>query len=156
MPPDPPAAGTGPPTPPENVRRWLTAAAVFAAGALAGGLVTGLTGLAGSQPAPGSTAPPPAASRPQASTQAGQVTANLACVKAINEATSVQNALRNFGLAAQRLNASKIDQIVRQLEPIQTRLNADSRACQIITRRPDGSLVTTRPAAPASIATPTP
>lgn len=68
----------------------------------------------------------------------------------------MQAALRNFGLAAQQLNAAKVDQIVRRLEPIQARLTADSRACRIVTRRPDGSLVTTRPAAPASTASPTP
>ena len=81
---------------------------------------------------------------------------NTSCVNAISDAQEVRDQLRELGLAAQQLNAGKLDQIVRQLEPVQNRLDADSRACQIVTHLPGGTPVTSRPAAPASSASPTP
>ena len=151
MHPKPPAAGTRTPARRERARKWLTAAAIFAAGALAAGLPAGLLS-SGSSPG-GSPSPSTA---PSSTSGGGQVSVSTSCVKAISDAHKVRDQLRELGLAAQQLNAGKLDQIVRQLEPVQNRLDADSRACQIVTHLPGGTPVTSRPAAPASSASPTP
>lgn len=150
MHPEPPAAGPRTPARREHARKWLAAAAIFAAGALAAGLPAGLLS-SGSSPG-GSPTPSTAPS----STGGGQVSVNASCVNAISDAQEVRDQLRELGLAAQQLNAGKLDQIVRQLEPVQNRLDADARACQIVTHLPGGTPVTSRPSAPASSASPTP
>ena len=152
MPPKPPA-----PAPPsaarrERARKWLAAAAIFAAGALTVGLPVGL--LSGGSPPRRGPEPSAAATGPSASGAAGQVTVNTSCIEAIHDAQTVRAQLNKLGQAAQQLNFGQLDQVVRKLEPIQNRLSADSRACRIVTQLPGGSQVTSRPAVPATPASP--
>lgn len=147
MPPTPPAAGSRALARGERARRWLTAAAIFAAGALAAGLPAGLLS---SGPGPSAGGSPAPSAAPSGISPGGQASVNNSCIKAIRDAQAVRAQLPGLGLAAQQLSASKLDQIVRQLEPVQNRLNADSRACRIVTHLPNGTPVTSQPATPAS------
>jgi hypothetical protein len=81
---------------------------------------------------------------------------NTSCIEAIHDAQTVRAQLDKLGQAAQQLNFGQLDQVVRKLEPIQSRLSADSRACRIVTQLPGGSQVTSRPAVPATPASPGP
>jgi hypothetical protein len=152
MPPKPPAAAAPSPAPRERARKWLAAAAIFAAGALTAGLPVGL--LSGGSPPGHGPEPSAAAPGPRASGAAGQVTVNTPCIQAIHDAQTVRAQLDKLGRAAQQLNFGQLDQIVRKLEPIQNRLSTDSRACRIVTQLPGGSQVTSRPALPATPASP--
>jgi hypothetical protein len=151
MPPKPPAAAAPSPARRGRARKWLAAAAIFAAGALTVGLPVGL--LSGGSPT-GPGPEPSAAPGPGASGAAGQVTVNTSCIQAIRDAQTVRAQLNKLGRAAQQLNFGQLDQVIRKLEPIQNRLDADSRACRIVTQLPGGSQVTSRPALPATPASP--
>ena len=115
-------------------------------GALVGGLVVGLAGggsssevglpAATSSAATGTPGPSPAGS----GGATGEVTVNAACVRAVNDAQDTYAAINDLADAASSLNAARLDEIVRRLQPLQRRLEADLRACRVATRLPDGSV----------------
>jgi len=89
-----------------------------------------------------------------------QIVVNEACLRAINEGQDAYNAINKIGDAVRDLNLTTLDDIIRQLQPLQGALRADVSGCHVTSRLPDGSLIstalpTTSPAVTPSVA-PTP
>ncbi|HEY6744345.1 MAG TPA: hypothetical protein VI357_01375 [Mycobacteriales bacterium] len=121
--------------------RWL-AVGTFVLGAVAGGVVVGLAS-AGSEAVPAAAATTEAAAPNVPGPQAtGEVSVNAACLRAINDAQDTYGAIDDLADAARTLNAARLDEIIRRLQPLQRRLEQDLRDCQVATRLPDGSVST--------------
>lgn len=158
--------------------RWWLAAGAFVLGLLAGVVITGLliqgppSSVAGPTGVPGTTTSSETASTTGPSSMASpssgasvQIVVNDACLRAINEAQDAYNAINKIGDAVRQFNLSTLDDIIRQLQPLQGALRNDVSACHVTARLPDGSLIsTTLPQestilattpAPVSTATPT-
>ncbi|RFU23258.1 hypothetical protein D0Z06_01020 [Geodermatophilus marinus] len=58
---------------------------------------------------------------------------NNACLGALNAAQDAYLALDDLGRAAMDLDAARLDEVVRRLQPVQTQLEADLEACQVTT-----------------------
>jgi predicted secreted protein len=58
---------------------------------------------------------------------------NPACLQVINEAQEISNILSGVGQAATDVDLQRLDDIVRQLQPIEPQLAADLRACKVDT-----------------------
>lgn len=131
--------------------RWWLAAGGFVVGLFVGGIAVGLAAdgsstdvgapAATTAPAPGSPAPSAGAT--------GQVVVNSACLRAVNDAQDAYGAVNDLADAASSLNAARLDEIVRRLQPLQSRLQQDLRGCQVVTRLPDGSVSSGPPPSPA-------
>lgn len=143
---------------PADVRRraagWWLAAGTFVIGVFVGGVVVGLaaggSSDAVSRPAASSPAgPDPGVAAPAAT---GQVTVNGACLRAINDAQDTYAAIDDLAEAARTVNAARLDEVVRRLQPLQRRLQQDLAACRVTTRLPDGSVSS----GPVPTPTPTP
>lgn len=129
---------------------WL-AAGTFVLGLLAGVLLAGLLGqdppvapgaedpstvsLPGSQP----TTPPEGA---------GGTRVNEACLRAINAAQDIAAAVEDLGTAAAALDAAQLDEAIRQLQPLQERLQASTADCQVTETPSTEPAPTPSPAAP--------
>lgn len=153
--------------------RWWLAAGAFVLGLLAGVVITGLliqgppSSVAGPTGVPGTTTSSETASTTGPSSMASpssgasvQIVVNDACLRAINEAQDAYNAINKIGDAVRDLNLTTLDDIIRQLQPLQGALRADVSGCHVTSRLPDGSLIstalpTTSPAVTPSVA-PTP
>lgn len=163
-----PAEPTTPPKAPRKNRatRWWLAAGTFVVGLLAGAVIAGL--LSEGSPTPQAGSGPPSAT-PGGSGPAGttvsaaasgsgataQVTVNDACLRAVNAARDAYTAINDIGDAAGQLNISRLEEIIRTLQPLQTSLTGDVDACRITTRLPDGSIISgTIPDAPTVSAAP--
>lgn len=140
--------------------RWWWAAGAFVVGVFVGAVLVGL--LSEGSPTSAATAPTPSApSAPSAA--AGQspasspspgivdptVSVNDACLRAVNAAQDAYAAISDVGDAARGLNAARLDEIVRQLQPLQAQLRDNVAACRVVTTLPDGSSVVTTPSPPA-------
>lgn len=131
-------------------------------GLFVGGIVVGLlssgssTSQAGSPTGGGapSVSGSPRASVSPSSGATAQINVNDACLRAINAAQDAYAALNDVGDAARQLNATRLDEIVRRLQPLQSRLRNDVQACRVVTRLPDGSTLTSPP--PAIAPSPSP
>lgn len=131
--------------------RWWVAAVTGIGGLLVGILVAALllaatpqfgtgpdqqtTGGAEQQPTGRSTVPVTAEAR-----------VNAACLRVINEAQDVVRVLSGADQAVSDVDLQRLDDIVRRLQPIDTRLQRDLRACRVDTSIAAGS--TARPASP--------
>lgn len=120
------------------VPRWWVTITLLGVGILAGVLLVGLLNasrpdfsVAGSGQTPGA--------EPTSVTSAGQIPVaaearvNAACLRAINEAESVTGVLVNVPSATQEVDLQRLDDLVRQLQPLQPRLEADLRDCRVST-----------------------
>ncbi|GGL92958.1 hypothetical protein [Nakamurella endophytica] len=128
--------------------RWWLAAATFVLGLVVGAVVVGL--LSEGSPAPVAT---PATTSPSAvspSTSAmpapssgatAEVSVNDACLRAINEAQDAYALVQDVADAVRSLNASRLDDIIRRLQPLQQNLRNDVTACRVTTRLPNGATV---------------
>ncbi|MGY1707905.1 hypothetical protein ACI8AC_00145 [Geodermatophilus sp. SYSU D00758] len=58
---------------------------------------------------------------------------NDACLGALNAAQDAYLAVDELGRAAMDLDAARLDEVVRRLQPVQTQLEADLEACQVTT-----------------------
>jgi hypothetical protein len=149
-------AGTRSPEPERRGRRavrWWLAAAAFVAGVVVGGILVGLVSEGpvavpdDGTAEPGSAQGPAPATGPTGSPAAGtaEVVVNDSCLRALNAAQDVYGAVNDLGGAASELDLTRLDQVIRQLQPIQQRLQDDIRNCEVVTRLPGGSAVTSRP-----------
>jgi hypothetical protein len=162
------------PRSPRRAARWWLAAGTFVLGLAAGVIITGLLASDSSIPIAGRTVSPDTAlsstavvgsmaSSSSSSSAPGasvQIVVNEACLRAINEGQDAYNAINKIGDAVRDLNLTTLDDIIRQLQPLQGALRADVSGCHVTSRLPDGSLIstalpTTSPAVTPSVA-PTP
>jgi hypothetical protein len=107
----------------------------FVLGVLAGALLVGLLGQdpptapVGQGAPPTETAPgsrPPSTADPTDGTQV-----NAACLRAINAAQDIAAAVDDVGAAAAALDAARLDEVVRRLQPLQQRLEENTADCQV-------------------------
>ena len=130
-------SGSAYPTAPGEPRRrsrWWIAAITFIAGVLTGIVTVGLlqTGKpdfvrAAEAAAEQSSTPSDFPSVPVAAS--AQV--NAACLRVINEAQDVYSILTGVDEAAADVDLQRLDDIVRQLQPVEARLGRDLVACRI-------------------------
>lgn len=137
--------------PPNNTRRstpawaWWLAAAAFVVGVAVGAVTVGLLSegssdrqaMTAQDPTTATSNPtqtPDAASSAAAS---GQVTVNQACLDAVTAAQAAYSAIDDIAEAAQQLDARRLDEIVRSLQPLQDQLTDNVDACNITATLPD-------------------
>ena len=146
-------AGRGPSA---RVRRsrWWGTVAVFVAGLVVGVLTVGLLNAT----TPDFLAQSPGAAEPTSGSGRGgpgtvPVTAearvNAACLRVINEAQDVSTILTGVDDAVTDVDLQQLDDIVRQLQPLQPRLQRDLLDCQVDTGLATGQNPT-RDSTPAS------
>ncbi|MGY1780629.1 hypothetical protein [Geodermatophilus sp. SYSU D01036] len=130
---------------------WL-AAGTFVVGLLVGALLVGLLGqdppaAPAAQPDRPTTAGP---ATPPAETTGGvdETRVNAACLRAINAAQDIAATVDELGAAAAALDAARLDEVIRRLQPLQQRLREDSADCEV--SEPASS------SPPPATATPTP
>ncbi|MGY2127592.1 hypothetical protein [Blastococcus sp. SYSU DS0617] len=119
--------------------RWWAAGLAFVVGLLAGALLVGLLSGGGTVPpaatgdATGTTAPGDADASPgdEPVDTAGEVVVNAACLRTVNAAQDVFDVVDDLGEALSELNAGRLDQIVRQLQPLQDRLEVNLAECNV-------------------------
>jgi hypothetical protein len=149
--PTPSPAGARRPSP--ALRRWL-AAVTFVVGLFLGGIVVGLLSDDPSLPPVGTMAEPPASagaeptaapSRGSGTAGTAEVVVNDACLRAVNAAQDVSGAIDDLGQAAAELNAARLDEVIRRLQPLQGRLQENLEGCKVVTSLPDGSTATSLP-----------
>lgn len=124
--------------------RWWAAGLTFVVGLLVGGLLVGLlsggsttSGGAGDEvpavDAPATDAPDGAdatgGAEPTGAT--GEVAVNASCLRTINAAQDVFEAVQGLGEALTELDARRLDEIVRELQPLQRRLETDLEDCDV-------------------------
>jgi hypothetical protein len=127
--------------------RWWTLTGVFVLGLLVGALMVGL--LAGGSPVPpgaaagGATTPgaggSAGATAESPSGATGELVVNDACLRAINAAQDTVDVVEGIGEAISAFNAARLDEIVRQLQPLQRRLQENVQACEVEGRLPSAS-----------------
>jgi hypothetical protein len=130
--------------------RWL-AAGTFVLGLVVGALLVGLLGQA--PPVPRSAqeaAPAPAAGPTSTAGPAGGVGIDPDCLRALNAAQDIAATVDDLGAAAAALDAARLDEVVRRLQPLQARLGESRAACEA-----SGSL-SSEGAEPTEEAEPTP
>jgi hypothetical protein len=70
---------------------------------------------------------------------------NDACLRSINAAQDVYQQLGDLADAAQNLDAARLDEVIQQLQPLESRLRTSVPDCQVTTKLPDGSVLTGAP-----------
>ena len=121
--------------------RWWAAGLTFVVGLLAGGLIVGLLGGGATIPSGADVAGTPtteSGGAPQSDSGApagatGEVAVNAACLRAVNAAQDVFDVVQNLGEALSSFNAGRLDEIVRQLQPLQERLKSNLEDCDVAT-----------------------
>lgn len=138
---------------PRRALRWWLSAATFVVGLFVGAVLVGLAAggsitLPARGTATGSAAAPSAAAPSSGSTE---IVVNDACLKALQAAQDVYGTVDQLRQAVSRFNASRLDELVRQLGALQSRLRDDIGSCNVATRLPNGSTVPgTPPASPTA------
>ncbi len=114
-------------------RTGLVLAVVFALGLVAGAVTVGLLGgtaapatVPAEEPVEGGLLPDVAV--PTAGTQ---FRVTPPCLRAVNAAQDASAAVEDLGEAAAALDAARLDEVVRRLQPLQAQLEADLAACQV-------------------------
>ena len=121
--------------------RWWAAGLAFVVGLFAGALLVGV--LAGGAAIPSGAdavgAPTTASTGAQPSDSGapagatGEVAVNAACLRAVNAAQDVFDVVQNLGEALSSFNAGRLDEIVRELQPLQERLRSNLQDCDVAT-----------------------
>lgn len=113
--------------------RWWFSVIIFGAGMVVGVVLVGLLNVSTPAFTPETTAAD-TFPRPQASLEvAAQARVNAACLRVINEAQDVHRALDGVGEAATDVDLQRLDDIVRQLQPVEPRLREDLANCSVDT-----------------------
>lgn len=119
--------------------RWLVAGS-FVLGVVVGVLLVGLLRLGNpefpSATAPSATLVPSGSATASSSTTVGggaEAQVNASCLRVIEEAQQVYDIITGVREAAADVDLRKLDEIVRQLQPIQTRLGSDLSECKVDT-----------------------
>ncbi|MGH3338992.1 MAG: hypothetical protein ACRDPL_09215 [Propionibacteriaceae bacterium] len=119
--------------PSQRRSRWWIAVLTFVAGVVVGVLIVGF--LYKSTPdSPAALSAPPTSPSPadgQGAPAAASAQVNAACLRVINEAQDVAAILSEVGPAITAVNLQQLDDIVRRLQSIQTRLDEDLRDCKV-------------------------
>lgn len=138
--------------------RWWIAALTFVVGVVVGVLAVGLLDIrtpdfsAPPVSAP-STAPSPAGGQSVPGAASAEV--NAACLRVINEAHDVSVILSEVGPAASAVDLQQLDDIVRQLQSIQPRLDRDLADCKVKADIATPSAEPSASSTPSPAATPT-
>jgi hypothetical protein len=118
---------------PKRRSRWWIATLTFVAGVAIGVLIVGFLDRSTSDfPAPqsaSSTSPSPVVDQGEPAAASAQV--NAACLRVINHAQDISTILSEVGPAITAVNLQQLDDIVRRLQSIQTRLEVDLRDCKV-------------------------
>jgi hypothetical protein len=127
---------------------WL-AAGTFVVGLVAGAL---LGGLLGQDPPVAPTAqeaqPTGAAPGSPPTGTADGTRVNAACLRAINAAQDIAATVDDLGAAAAALDAARLDEVIRRLQPLQQRLQENSADCEVAGPPTGGRTPTSPPASP--------
>ncbi len=144
--------------PAKSASRWWVAAVTFVAGVVVGVLAVGLLAVgkpdfvsaAENGPSAGATQAVPTGVETAGVT--GSAVVNVACLRVINEAQDVYTALTGVDQAVRDVDLQQLDDIVRQLQPIEPRLQRDLLDCRVDTSVETGPTVppTGPPTAPAT------
>jgi hypothetical protein len=118
---------------PKRRSRWWIAALTFVAGIVIGVLIVGFldwssSDFSAAQSAP-STSPSPVVGQSEPAAASAQV--NAACLRVIHHAQDISTILGEVGPAITAVNLQQLDDIVRRLQSIQTRLEVDLRDCKV-------------------------
>ena len=118
---------------PKRGSRWWIAALTFVAGVAIGVLIVGFlnrstSDFSAAKSAP-STSPSPVVGQSEPAAASAQV--NAACLRVINHAQDISTILSEVGPAITAVNLQQLDDIVRRLQSIQTRLEVDLRDCKV-------------------------
>jgi hypothetical protein len=130
---------TQPPAPARTRRlRWWIAGITFVVGFVFGVLAVGLlsagTPQFGTQAGPGAGGPQTMAPTPGGSVPVvAEARVNAACLAVINEAQDMYTVLSGLDQAITDVDMQQLDDIVRRLQPIQTRLGQDLQECEVDT-----------------------
>ncbi len=115
--------------------RWALAGLTFAVGLVVGVLAVGLLSSGKPDfPTTGSPVPSSAGTGEPTSPAAGAsavARVNPACLQVINEAQQISNILSGVGDAASDVDLQRLDDIVRELQPVEPRLQRDLKACDV-------------------------
>ncbi|MCF6736299.1 hypothetical protein [Blastococcus sp. KM273129] len=132
-------SGTRSPEPREGWRRalrWWGRAGAFLAGLFLGAVLVGL--LSGgtvvvANPVPLDRADDPLGAGGGAAEggATGRVTIDDDCLRAVNAAQDVAQLVDEMGEAIVALNAARMDEVVRRLQPLQRRLQASLETCEV-------------------------
>jgi hypothetical protein len=119
--------------PPQRRSRWWIAVLTFVAGLVVGVLIVGFlyrtTPDFSTAPSASPTSPSPTGGQSVPAAASAQV--NAACLRVINEARDVSTILGEVGPAITAVNLQQLDDIVRRLQSIQSRLDDDLRDCKV-------------------------
>ncbi|MCF6746399.1 hypothetical protein E9529_19410 [Blastococcus sp. KM273128] len=133
-------SGTRSPEPHEGWRRalrWWGRAGAFLAGLFLGAVLVGLLSggtvvVANPVPLDRDVADPLGADGGDAEGGAtGRVTIDEDCLRAVNAAQDVAQLVDEMGEAIAALNAARMDEVVRRLQPLQRRLQASLESCEV-------------------------
>ena len=139
------------------LRTGFVAAVVFVAGLAVGAVVAGLMAA---DPVVVRTAEGPvagdAATGPTlpAEDAAAQFVVSGACLSAVNAAQDTLLLVDDVGRGAAELDAAALDETVRRLMPLQTRLQSGLQACRVAVEVSGGGTGTDEPADPSGTPTP--
>lgn len=166
---------TRPSTPPperggrfRRATRWWLAAGTFVIGIVAGAIIAGLLSEGSSVAVTGSPAASAASSSSSASVAAAasaaasssaqaepsktaQVIVSDECLRAINAAQDAYAAINQIADAVKNIDLSALDGIIRQLQPLQSRLQNDIKDCQVAVQLPNGAVVATTLSSPTDV-----
>lgn len=114
---------------------WV-GAGVFLLGLVGGSAGTALL-VSGSGPSALEQAESAQAAPGPGPTRAGVLVTD-ACLRALNDAEDALAAIDDAAQAAAEVNAARLDEVVRRLQPVQDRLQTDLGGCEAVAQRPEG------------------
>jgi hypothetical protein len=141
MNPDGPGIEAAEPAAPTHTRRlrWWVSGITLVAGFVLGVLAVGLLNLtapdfaAGTGPAGGNALPTVAPNPGGSIPVVAEARVNAACLAVINEAQDMYVVLTGLGQAVTDVDLQQLDDTVRRLQPIDSRLGEDLQKCEVDT-----------------------
>lgn len=126
---------------------WWLAAAALVLGVVVGAVLVGLLSegsgdrsITTAQDQTSAVSSPTLTPDPASSVAAsGQITVNQACLDAVTAAQAAYDAIDGIAEAARQLNAGRLDEIVRSLQPLQSQLTDNIGACNVTATLPGES-----------------
>lgn len=146
---DDPTSGS---TNPTTMVRWWVAALTGVGGLVIGVLVAAV--LLATTPQFGTAAAESAGGQADSPTSDGSIPVvvearvNAACLRVINEAQDVVRILSGVDEASEDVDLLELDDIVRRLQPVETRLQRDLQQCRVDTGAPAESTASPSAAVP--------